>query len=42
MDQIKSRAISETSVIKSELQTNVAVVRSIDQYHKNAVEYLYK
>ena len=37
MDMIKYRTLSETSVIDSKLQTNMAMVKNIEQDHKAKV-----
>ena len=42
MDKIKSRDLSETDVIKAEIQTTMAMVKNIDQDQRRPMESLKK
>ena len=42
IEKIKYRDLSETSVIKSEIQSTMDMVKKIDQDHKSPTEYLKK
>ena len=40
MDTVKSRAFTETAVIKEELKSTIVLVKNMDQGHRWPIEYL--
>ena len=42
MDKIKYRDISYRNFIKAELQSTIAIVNKINQYHRRPIEFLKK